>query len=180
MPTTGLTLTTWLTLLIGLGVLLAGRRLFWLFVAATGFVAGLRVGTVALGGQEQWIMIAVAVALGILGALLAVFVQWIAIGLAGFVAGAYASLVVAEVLGVASGGWTWVIAAVGGLVAAALLLWLWDAVLVLLSALVGAGMLASLAHLGSFGTALLFLGLFVVGVAVQTSIFRPARRPSRA
>src|SRR5262245_17311349 len=117
----GLTLTTGLTVVIGLGVLLAGRRLFWLFVAATGFLAGLRAGTHLLAGQPEWVMIAVAVALGLLGALLALFFQWLAIGLAGFVAGAYIGLVIAELLGVGSTGTAWVIAAAGGVIAAMLL-----------------------------------------------------------
>lgn len=169
-------LTSGLLLVVGLAVLLAGRRLFWVFVAATGFMVGLRVGAVLLAGAAEWVVVAVAIALGLLGALLAVFFQWVAIALAGFVAGAQAALVAAELMGVTSDGWAWAAAVAGGVLAAALLLWLWDAILVVLSALVGAALLVQLTTLGPSGEALAFAGLFLAGVLVQMSLFGPARR----
>ena len=37
----------WVTLVVGLAVLLFGRRLFWLFVGAAGFAMGLHVAPAA-------------------------------------------------------------------------------------------------------------------------------------
>ena len=173
-------LASGLILVIGLAVLLAGRRLFWLFVGATGFVVGLRGGAELLSGQPEWIVIVVALGVGVVGALLAIFFQWVAIALAGFAAGAHTALVAARLLGAPAGEWSWVAGLAGGLLAAALLLWLWDWILVTLSALVGAAMLVQLTHFGPAVTALVFVGLAVVGVVVQASLFAPAQRQPRA
>ncbi len=88
----------WVTLLVGLAVLLLGRRLFWLFVGAAGFAVGLHVAPMVLNGPE-WLMVVAALVLGILGAVLAIFFQWLAIGLAGFAAGVHGGLAAAAALG---------------------------------------------------------------------------------
>ena len=163
-------LATGLTLVIGLAVLVAGRRLFWLFVGAVGFAVGLRLGAELPSGQPEWIAILVALGAGVAGALLAVFFQWVAIALAGFAAGGHVVLVAAQLLGARTDGWVWLVAAAGGLLAAALLLWLWDAILVTLSALVGAALLVSLTHFGPTGAALAFALLFIAGVLIQASV----------
>ena len=112
----------WVTLLVGLAVLLLGRRLFWLFVGAAGFAVGLHVAPTVLNGPE-WLMVVVALVLGILGAVLAIFFQWLAIGLAGFAAGVHGGLAAAAALGF-SGQWLWAAVFVAGIVVAALALWL--------------------------------------------------------
>ena len=139
----------WVTLIVGLAVLLLGRRLFWLFVGAAGFAVGLHVAPAVLNGPE-WLMVVVALVLGILGAVLAIFFQWLAIGLA-------------------------------GIVVAALALWLLDPILILLSALVGAALLAPLAPVSATVRPWLFIGLAVVGIAIQVSLLAPPDRaaPSR-
>jgi hypothetical protein len=169
-----LTLASGVILAVGLAVLLAGRHLFWLFVGATGFAVGLRWAATALAGQSEWVVIGVALALGVAGALLAIVFQWLAVAVAGFLAGVHGALGAAPLLGV-SEDLRWVVAIAGGIVAAALLLWLWDWVLVILSALVGAALVVQVPRFGPAVTLLVFIGLFVIGVAVQASFFAPAR-----
>ena len=49
-------------------------------------------------------MVVVALVLGILGAVLAIFFQWLAIGLAGFAAGVHGGLAAAAALGFSGSG----------------------------------------------------------------------------
>jgi len=169
----------WVTLLVGLAVLLLGRRLFWLFVGAAGFAVGLHVAPAVLNGPE-WLMVVVALVLGILGAVLAIFFQWLAIGLAGFAAGVHGGIAAAAALGF-SGQWLWAVVFVAGIVVAALALWLLDPILILLSALVGAALLSPLAPVSATVRLWLFIGLAVVGIAIQVSLLAPpdGAAPSR-
>ena len=74
--------------LVGAGLLFFGRRAFWLFVAGAGFVAGLSLANRILQGPEA-IGVIIGIGIGLLAALLAVFVQRFAISLASFLVGGY-------------------------------------------------------------------------------------------
>jgi hypothetical protein len=161
----------WVTLLVGLGVLLLGRRLFWLFVGAAGFFVGLHLAPTVFSGPE-WLLMVAALVLGIVGAVLAIVFQWLAIGLAGFAAGVEGALAAAAALGL-EGSWLWAVTFVAGVVVAALALWLWDPVLILLSALVGAGLLAPLIPVSAAVRPWIFLGLAIVGIVFQASVLGP-------
>jgi hypothetical protein len=79
------------------------------------------------------------------------------------------------------GRWLWAVALALGILVAALALWLWDPILILLSALVGAALLAPLAPVSAAVRPWIFLGLAVVGIAIQVSLLAPPdpRVPSR-
>ena len=72
---------------IGVVVLLFGRKLFWLCVAAIGFAAGVTLASHIVSEPTPLLQLTFAVLLGFVGALLALFVQKLAIGVAGFIAG---------------------------------------------------------------------------------------------
>jgi histidinol-phosphate aminotransferase len=78
-----------LNLLVGLILLAAGRRLFWLAVAAAGFLFGLGLAGAWLEAQSGGLAFLLALGVGLLGALVALFLQRIAIGVAGFLIGSY-------------------------------------------------------------------------------------------
>jgi len=162
----------WVTLLVGLGVLLFGRRLFWLFVGAAGFAVGLHVAPAALAGRPEWVVVAAALLLGIVGAVLAIVFQWLAVGLGGFAAGVHGGLAAASALGL-DGPWLWAGVFASGIVVAALVLWLWDPILILLSALIGAALLAPLVPVTSGVRPWIFIGLLLAGIAVQASLLAP-------
>jgi hypothetical protein len=168
----------WVTLVVGLAVLLFGRRLFWLFVGAAGFFVGLHVAPTLFHGPE-WLMIVVALGLGVIGAVLAVVFQWLAVGIAGFAAGVEGGLAAAAALGLAD-GWAWALTLVAGILVAALVLWLWDPVLIVLSALVGAALLDPLVPVTPAVHPWVFLGLAIVGIVVQASVVGPAENGVRA
>src|SRR5215470_14706357 len=76
------------SVLVGVVILLFGRRLFWLFVAAMGFVFGAQIAAqVTHEPASSPAVLLVAIGFGIVGALLALLLQKVAIGVAGFIAG---------------------------------------------------------------------------------------------
>jgi hypothetical protein len=158
----------------GLILLLAGRRLFWFFVAATGFAAGAYIARDQLQIQSQWMVIAVGLLAGLIGALLSVFLQKVAIALAGFAAGGYLCATVLTRLNLERYSAIGFVA--GGIVGAILLLTIFEWALIILSSLVGAAFLAD--GLGTNENALIIFGVaFLVGVIVQRLQMRKTPRP---
>src|SRR5437016_14040739 len=75
------------SVLIGVVVLFFGRKLFWLCVAAIGFAAGVELAPRLVQEPSVLLSLTIALLLGIIGALLALFLQKIAIAVLGFLAG---------------------------------------------------------------------------------------------
>ncbi len=79
-------------LVVGIILVTSGRKLFWLFVACIGFIIGFEYGGNLTGIKDQWIILSIAFGTGILGALLAIFLQGVAVSVAGFLIGGYAAI----------------------------------------------------------------------------------------
>src|ERR1700745_117139 len=73
--------------LIGIVILFFGRKLFWLCVAAVGFLAGIELAPHLVTEPSPLLELALALALGVLGAVLAFLLQKIAVAVVGFLAG---------------------------------------------------------------------------------------------
>src|SRR5256885_7264151 len=76
-----------LSVLIGAIILFFGRKLFWLCVAAVGFAAGVEFAPHLIHEPSQVLQLSIAIVFGFIGALLALFLQKVAIAVAGFLAG---------------------------------------------------------------------------------------------
>ncbi len=126
-----------LNLVLGGALLVAGRKLFWLFVGVAGFVTGIELTTRFWHGSAALAVI-VGLVVGVIFALLAIFLQTIAIGVAGFLAGGYILTVLAGMLGISSGGSFWIIYIVGGILGVLLVAFLFDWAIITLSSLAGA------------------------------------------
>ncbi|MBE7471531.1 MAG: hypothetical protein HS114_20530 [Anaerolineales bacterium] len=183
-----MTLSPLVNFIIGLAVLLLGRHLFWLFVAVAGFLLGVMVAPQLLPGQPDWIILLVALALGGVGAILAVVLQQIAVALAGFIFGGYALLSLLAALGLSVNPWEWLVYIIGGIIGAVLVLYLFDPALIGLSALAGATLIVEAVRLSGMVTLtppfdlVLWVILFVVGIAFQAGLMLrepPERRRVR-
>ena len=113
-----------------------------------------------------------------MGALLALFLQRLAVGAAGFLAGGYAAVRIVEMLRLELGSAEWVVYLVAGLVSAALVAALFDWALILLSSLTGASMMTSieLIHLNEWVRVFILVLLFVIGFSIQSAGMRDERR----
>ena len=155
-----------LDVILGSSLLLAGRRLFWLLLGAIGFAVGIETARRLLHGPDL-VTLAAAIGLGILFALLAVFIESIAIGLAGFVGGGYVLATLAGMFGLQGGAADLTVFVIGGIIGVALVVVLFDWALISISSLAGAAMVVRGLGLGPGIRGLAYLGLLLLGVLIQ-------------
>jgi hypothetical protein len=153
------------TIVLGLILLLSGRRLFWVFVALVGFLLGMRFAGIFFADQPQWLMIVVGLGTGLIGALLAVLVERLAFALAGFYAGGYLSLIGAQSFGFA--GNSLLLFVISGLIGAVMAAIMMDWVIIILSCLAGAGAIVSALGLDQTMSLAVFVLLAVAGTSFQ-------------
>ena len=161
--------------LVGVVILLFGRRIFWLCVAAVGFAAGIELAPHLVQQPSPLLALTFALVLGFAGALLALFLQKIAIGIVGFVAGGKLALAIAAAFLGNAAQFHWLTFIIGGVVGALLLLFLFDWALIFLSSVVGAYLISGIVRLPPTGAAILFVVLVAVGVLVQAGALRRRR-----
>lgn len=161
-----------LSVVVGILLLVLGRRVFWFFVAVIGFLWGLQLASQFFNAESQVLILAVAVTTGLLGALLAVFLQHLAVGLAGFLAGAHLFTAFSSLFNWQSGPFLFAFSVVGGVMGAVLAVVLLDWALVILSSLVGASLICQVLPLQQPMTLLCFVVLTVLGILIQSSFIR--------
>jgi hypothetical protein len=161
-----------LSVLIGAIVLFFGRRLFWLCVAAVGFVAGMELAPHLMHEPTPMLQLSVAIVFGFIGALLALFLQKFAIAIAGFLAGGKLAMALVGAFIAEGARYPGITFIVGGIIGAILLLALFDWALIVMSALVGAHLISHTIVLPPTGATLLFVGLAAIGIIVQAAAFR--------
>src|SRR5512142_2581768 len=159
-------------LILGAILLVAGRRLFWLMVGAIGFVIGVMLATRFFHGSEVTMILA-GLVLGIIFALLAIFLESVAIGIAGFLGGGYVLLSIATMLGLDRGGFsTWIIFAIGGVLGVILVALLFSWALITISSLAGASMVVAAFGISAATAGVVFIGLVIAGVLIQGTAMR--------
>ena len=160
--------------LIGAVILFFGRKLFWLCVAAVGFAAGVEVAPHLVHEPSSLMALIIALVLGLIGALLALFLQKIAIAVLGFLAGGKLAGAIAAAFFVQYAEHSTIIFVIGGIIGAVLLLVLFDWALIVVSSLIGAHLIVyqSAIVLPQSGSIIVFIGLVVIGILVQAASLR--------
>jgi hypothetical protein len=173
---------SFLNVVLGGALLVVGRKLFWLLVGAIGFVIGIQVSNRFFNGSEL-MTIAAGLVLGIIFALVAIFLETIAIGIAGFLGGGYVLLTIAALFGLDKGAMTWTAFILGGVIGVTLIAFLFDWALISISSLAGASMIVGGLHFGPSTGSVVFLVLLIAGVLIQGTELRkngPRREHSLA
>jgi hypothetical protein len=164
------------TLVIAALLLFFGERLYWLFVGCIGFLVGMDFASAWMAGQPEWLLIVVAILAGIVGAVLAIFFQRVAIGLASFLAGGhFAQIAAAALMGPITAQTATVIFVVAGIIAGVVAVIFLDWALIVISALLGAAMISQWAAQPVLWRSVLFAVLFVVGASVQAAMMQSRR-----
>jgi hypothetical protein len=161
--------------LIGALILFFGRKLFWLCVAAVGFAAGVELAPRLVQEPSPLLALTFALVLGLIGALLAVFLQKVAIAIAGFFAGGKLATAIAAAFFVHEAQYFGITFLIGGIIGALLMLMLFDWALIFLSAIVGAHLIQSAVGLPPVGAGILFIALVLIGVLVQATALARSR-----
>lgn len=162
--------------IIGLVLLLMGRRLFWFFVGVAGFATGLQVASMLFGPQAFWMIWFVGFVCGVIGALLALFFQRMAIVVGGFLAGVTLAL---HLLPVTNTNVIVLISLAYGITGAIALFLFFDWVLIFLSAMIGASLVVDSIGYHLPWVMIFYLLLVAIGVAVQASGLKDRRNMAR-
>jgi hypothetical protein len=164
-----------INLVLGGALLVAGRKLFWLFVGVAGFVTGMQLAARFWQGSETVALI-FGLVVGVFFALLAIFLQALVIGVAGFLIGGYIVSALAAMLGIdLTGAMIWIVYIAGGILGVILLSFVFDWALIILSSLAGASLVVqSFFAQGAYGGILFFI-LLIAGVVIQAATLRRDR-----
>ena len=165
-----------LNIILGTALLFFGRKVFWLFVAGLGFVAGMSLAANAFNGPN-WLNILIGLIIGFLAALLAVFAQRFAIGLAGFLAGGFLALQFLVPLFHFQHGWLpWLAFIVGGIIGIILVNAVLDWALIILSSLAGSALIIGSLDLPQAFAVIAYIILIAIGISVQARELKREKR----
>ena len=160
-----------INIIIGIIVLIAGRKLFWLFVGCIGFAVGFHYAPYVWNIQSQLLLVVIAILMGIIGAVLAVFFQKFAIALAGFAAGGYISISLVALLGFKFGQIIWLPYLIGGIIGALILFLVFDWALIIVSSFAGASMIIQAVSLNPRLELGVYFVLVLLGTVIQATLF---------
>jgi len=166
-------------LVFGIAMLTMGRRLFWLFLGGIGFVFAFDLAERTIHGQPHSVLLAVALFAGVIGAVLAIFLQKLAVVVAGFFAGGYLFMGLLHELGMRTGNYHWLFFLLGGIAGAVLMSALFGWTLIILSSVIGSALVVQSLHFGPQTARLLFVFLLALGIAVQYGLLERRPRPRR-
>lgn len=159
----------------GGALLFLGRRLYWFFVGAVGFLVGLSLASQWLQGSSEVVILLVGIVIGAVGAVLALVLQRVALAVAGFLAGGYIALGILGLLGGEAPRLAALPFLLGGVIGALLVIFLFDWALIVLSSLMGSSVIVQSLDLGTGLRAVLFVVLLAVGIGAQASMMRRQR-----
>jgi hypothetical protein len=169
-----------LDIFVGLAVLTTGRKLFWLFVGLIGFAAGFHFGPQIWPVDSKLVLLLLALATGVVGAVVAVFFQQLAVVLAGFAAGSYLVIHLLTLFQGHADRLLWLPYLIGGILGAVLAFAVFDWALIVLSACVGASLVVQGLHYGPQVERILFLVLAGLGVAFQVSVLSMEKKDRKS
>jgi len=161
-------------LIVGVALLFFGRKLFWLFVAAIGFAAGMEIAPQIT--PSPIFVLVIALGLGVLGAILSIVIQKFAIAVAGFIAGGRLAIGLSAAFYMNYAEYSRIIFLIGGILGAILLLLLFDWVLILFTSVEGAHLISSMIVLPQTGCMIVLIVLIVIGVVAQSALLRRFQR----
>jgi hypothetical protein len=162
------------SIILGVILLVFGRKLFWLFVSIVGFLFGMGFAGLIFPDHPAWIQLLFALGTGFLGAFLAILLQRVAFALAGFYGGFYLALILSHSFGV--GGNNIALFTAFGVIGAVSATLIMDWAIIVLSCLVGAGAVVEASGLGQEMRVVVFLLLVITGAFVQIRLL-PHSKP---
>jgi hypothetical protein len=166
----------WLIIIIGMLLLFIGRRLFWLFVACVGFASGYHYAQQIWAVHSPIIVLILAIAVGAVGAIIAILFQKAAIVIAGFAAGGYIVLILFDQFAGLSSHMVWLPYIIGGIIGAIVLFFIFDWALIFLSTLTGATLIVQMVAFTPWVEITLFLALVLLGIIFQAKTMPGERR----
>lgn len=171
---------TAIQIIIGLVLLFAGRKLFWLALGVVGFLIGMKLASVFFDSNSELTLIIIAAGAGLLFAVITVLLQKIAIVLAGFVAGGYGAFVLMHRLHVTFGDLDWLPELIAGVLGALFASFVFEWALIILSSAVGSYLIIGSFNMNPDTGQFLFILLSIFGIAVQAKTRKKSKPEKHA
>lgn len=168
-PTLEIQMTLIMNGILGVTLLTLGRKLFWLFVGCVGFVIGFQMATQYFMMQPFWVVWGVALFCGVIGSLLGLFFQNMAILFGGFAAGATITTYFITVTGLTAFP---LLNIIGGIIGAIVLYALFDWALIALSSMVGATLIMQSLNVHFQAEIIIYAALLALGILFQAFLWR--------
>lgn len=159
---------------MGLFLLLAGEKFFWVFTGAIGAVLGVQyLGPLWATPLHGWLGTVIGGIIGgVFGILLAIVAQGLAIILGGFIAGGKILTFLAQTVITISPDATLTFFVVGGIIAAVFLMMFLKETLIVITSLWGASLIVSQQLLTFSNNLFFFIALTLIGIVVQSISYR--------
>lgn len=161
-----------LKLFLGAMFMIQGRKLYWLFVGGVGFFVTLTLLDPVYSGMSIQTVRVLGVIVALVGALMAIFLQRLAIFVGGFLAGGYLLIIAFELFGAPLGGLNVFFFLLGGVIGALIVNSAYDRALIFFSSLLGAGMVVQVMNLIPLWRFVAVPLLAVIGMGLQALIMR--------
>ena len=157
----------WIYLVIGIAMLILGRKFFWLFTGGIGFYIGFTLAPKILPTQSENVILVIALVMGLLGVFLSLLIKSAAISIAGFAAGAYVIYSLIPMINFNLGNYYWLVITIGGILGAVLAGTMFDWALIILTSACGAMLVSTTLNLTFPLSAVVLVVLFLIGLIVQ-------------
>lgn len=160
--------------LIGFMILIMGSQLYWFFAGVIGFLTGIFAASQIFHAQSGTNIILIGAGAAVIGVLLTITARKPAMVLIGFLAGVIAANTLPELFGWTAAFSEWYLLVFGGLIGGLFVLYAYSYATILLSAIIGAQLIAAVVHLGGVDPQVMFLAVLILGIAVQILLARYA------
>lgn len=159
-----------LNVFLGILLLFAGQRLFWLYISLLGFIFGFNVAEYYLQDYSTVLIYLAAIISGLVGVFIAVFLQRVAVVLAGVLTGIILGLEFYNSLMQESEIIMWAMFAIGGTAGGVVFGLFFNWALILFSAILGSTLIVQLLDVDIIIKNILFLVLLITGAFVQAKL----------
>jgi hypothetical protein len=147
------------------------------FVGGVGFLVGTMLAIEWFGAKQDGTTLLIALAVGVVCAVISIFLQRVLVAIAGFLAGGY--LLYPLALNLGHEPLAWIAFLVGGFVSAVLVSIFFDWALIILSSVTGARAIVQCLTVQTPVAAAIFVALVLFGIVVQARQLRKAPLPAK-
>jgi hypothetical protein len=158
---------TMLQLSLGFIMLTTGRQLYWLFTGGTASVSVFVLGPLLFNLPQNNELFLLALAIGVIVAVLASNLGRIMVAIVLFLAGSYLLFILPEIMGFGNEWVSWFILATAGIAAVGMVLTWFDFSLTLLSSLTGASLIIQAVNLSGVNAIIAYFGMAIFGMITQ-------------
>jgi len=168
--------TPYISIVIGICLILLGRKLYWFFIGLAGFFFAYQYVPDLLPALPEKTALIISLAAGGLSAALGVFLNKLFIFAGGFIAGAYLFINAAQLANLELEGIVLLGLAVGGLLGSLLLSMVMEWGLVVLTAAIGALLVLQALPVNRQVMIGLFVLMLILGLVAQASMMKPFKK----